>query len=159
MLSLACWHFYKLSSSSAEESDSSSHVESSSDSEELCGAVCDKYEPYTHKPLAKRRWNNEQDLEQDEDASSSYDDLDVDGISPRILAERYEQNIAVNEWCKCGQCAIEKLVGSVEYRRCPEVVDTLGKMVFDCYPTRRLSSNHEQGSANFSWKFASSSGW
>ena len=104
-------------SSSSDESDSSSPQESSSDSEELRGVVYGQYEPYVHEPLASNRSNKRQ--------------VDLDGLSPGVLAERFKSKVDVKDWCSCGQCKVEHLVGSLEYRCCREVVDTTGKMAFD----------------------------
>jgi hypothetical protein len=112
-------------SSSSDESDSSSPQESSSDSEELCGVVYGQYEPYVHEPLASNRSNKRQRT------SSSNDEVDLDGLSPGVLAERFKSKVDVKDWCSCGQCKVEHLVGSLEYRCCREVVDTTGKMAFD----------------------------
>eukprot|EP00112_Aurelia_sp_Birch-Aquarium-sp1_P006815 Seg1745.3 transcript_id=Seg1745.3/GoldUCD/mRNA.D3Y31 product="hypothetical protein" protein_id=Seg1745.3/GoldUCD/D3Y31 len=48
-----------------------------------------------------------------------------------VIAARYEREVNVREWCQCGKCDVEKLVGSLEYRCCREVIHTSGKMVFD----------------------------
>ena len=47
-----------------------------------------------------------------------YDEKDLDGLSPRLLAERYEKEVAVKDWCLCSHCKSENLVGSLEYRCC-----------------------------------------
>ena len=112
-------------SSSSDENGSSSPQESSSDTEELYGVVYGQYEPYAHEPLASNRSKKRQRT------SSSNDEVDLDGLSPRVLAERFDNKVDVKNWCNCGQCKVEHLVGSLEYRCCREVVDTTGKMAFD----------------------------
>ena len=78
-------------SSSSDESDSSSPQESSSDSEELCGVVYGQYEPYVHEPLASNPSNKWQCT------SSSNDEVDLDGLSPGVLAERFKSKVDVKE--------------------------------------------------------------
>ena len=93
---------------------------------EDCGVVYGQYEPYAHEPLARNRSiDNRKD-------GNPRDEVDIDGLSARILAARYEKDVNVTDWCKCGNtCKIGNLVGSLEFKCCREVVDTCGKMAFD----------------------------
>ena len=111
-------------SSSFGENDSSSLHEYSGDAEELYGVVYGQYEPYGHEPLASN-WSKKRQC-----TSSSNDQVDLDGLSPCVLAERFDNNVSVTNWCSCGQSKGEHLVRSLEYRCCREVIDTTGKIVF-----------------------------
>ena len=65
--------------------------ESSSDSEELCGVVYGQYEPYAYKPLASNQSNKQKHT------IFSNDEVDLDGLSPRGLAERFERKVDVTD--------------------------------------------------------------
>ncbi|KAK3701249.1 hypothetical protein QZH41_012941 [Actinostola sp. cb2023] len=56
---------------------------------------------------------------------------DRDGLIPEVLEARYEGRIPVNQWCTCGHCHVEHLMGSLEYRCCKELRPAVGFMVFD----------------------------
>lgn len=124
-------------SSNSDDSDSTVSGNSSADSED-CGVVYGQYEPYAFEPLAR---NRSIDIQGPADRR---DETDIDDLSPRILAARYEKKVNVGDWCKCGKmCKIENLVGSLEYRCCREVVDTVVKMSFDGMKEHSCITEHE----------------
>lgn len=114
---------------SGSSSETSSSSEDTSSEVEEAFVVYGKYEPYAHEPLASK--SSAVDSSNNESVETNENDVDIDGLTPSILAKRYEQEISVQDWCKCENCSGEKLVGCLEYRCCREVVDTTGKMVFD----------------------------
>ena len=108
---------------------SSSDFDISDDSEQSSGdygVVYGNYQPYANEPLARR---NPDDEERGRRRRNEVED--PDGLTPEVIAARYEREVSVRDWCQCGKCDVEKLVGSLEYRCCREVVHTSGKMVFD----------------------------
>ena len=40
-------------------------------------------------------------------------------------------NDVLENWCSCGKCSLEQLVGALEYRYCQEVAGQGGKLSFD----------------------------
>lgn len=58
-------------------------------------------------------------------------EADQDGLSPATLRSRFEQEVLVNEWCQCGECASENLVSALEYRCCREISQASQKLTFD----------------------------
>ncbi|KAJ7339691.1 hypothetical protein OS493_006111 [Desmophyllum pertusum] len=89
--------------------DSTSHESSSEsgDSEEM--EVVGIVQPYADELLAHTS-------DEDED-----DEEDHDGLTPAVLRARFENTVSVNDWCTCGECAKEILVGALEHRCCMEV--------------------------------------
>ncbi|XP_015767112.1 PREDICTED: uncharacterized protein LOC107345868 [Acropora digitifera] len=75
--------------------------------------------PYADEPLAHSS-------DQSED-----DENDQDGLSSAILRGRFQDEVPVNDWCACGECAKENLVGALEYRCCQEIAAARQKLTFD----------------------------
>ncbi|XP_065060192.1 uncharacterized protein LOC135687538 [Rhopilema esculentum] len=59
------------------------------------------------------------------------EEADEDGLSLAAIERRFERVENVNEWCKCGKCSVQNLVGAREYRCCWEVHPAFGKLTFD----------------------------
>ncbi|KAK3743476.1 hypothetical protein QZH41_003290 [Actinostola sp. cb2023] len=97
--------------------------EESRDSDDDWEGIASQYSPYQDEPLA--------DDTDDETDYGGEEELDIDGLTPTVLAERYERTVTVDSWCRCEHCSVETLVGSLEYRCCREVAHTSGLMVFD----------------------------
>lgn len=113
-------------SDSDESCNESDHSESSSSSSraELGNSEEENMveEPYQDEPLAS---DSDQDLEDGDE------ETDVDGLRPSTLKARFEGQINVNEWCKCQHCHGEALEDAMEFRCCHEVINAIGKLVFD----------------------------
>ncbi|XP_068696444.1 uncharacterized protein [Montipora foliosa] len=75
--------------------------------------------PYADEPLA----HSSDESEDDEN--------DQDGLSPAVLRGRFQDEVPVNDWCACGECAKENLVGALEYRCCQEIAAARQKLTFD----------------------------
>ncbi|XP_015772695.1 PREDICTED: uncharacterized protein LOC107350946 [Acropora digitifera] len=79
--------------------------------------------PYGHEPLAE--------VCNDRNSDSKDEETDSDGLTPAVLAARFQRTVTVNSWCSYEGCKDEMQVGSQEFRCCSEVVHSSGKMVFD----------------------------
>ena len=114
----------ELSTSSQRTVDSPDGSFSADSENEDMFVVAGQYEPYQNEPLAPPDRQNVAPLRQGED-------LDKDGLSPQTLAQRYQRQIDLESWCKCGKCSLELLVGALEHRCCMEVAELGGKLTFD----------------------------
>ncbi|KAL9979185.1 hypothetical protein ACROYT_G016807 [Oculina patagonica] len=59
------------------------------------------------------------------------EDEDEDGILPSVLEQRLEGEIAVTDWCTCGNCSRTHLVGAREFRCCLEIAEARRQFTFN----------------------------
>ncbi|XP_065067784.1 uncharacterized protein LOC135693278 [Rhopilema esculentum] len=102
------------------DSGRSDNSASSSSGEEDYGVVrLQGFAPYQDEPLAIAG------------QPTFHFEEDKDGIPRAVLAARQEQRIIVEEWCSCGKCKADRLVGALEFRCCTEVAEANGKLTFE----------------------------
>eukprot|EP00795_Rhopilema_esculentum_P017079 gene17079-8596_t len=117
------------SNTSDHESISTAGISSETSDEENYGVVLlGAAVPYQGEPLA-RPGGGQQDNRDDKD-----------GLSRETLAARYEGHHFVEEWCRCGECHIDLLTGSLEYRCCREVQEAIEKLVGVAEDTRCITA-------------------
>ncbi|KAK3752526.1 hypothetical protein QZH41_005138 [Actinostola sp. cb2023] len=64
--------------------------EESRDSDDDWEGIASQYSPYQDEPLA--------DDTDDETDYGGEEELDIDGLTPTVLAERYERTVTVDSW-------------------------------------------------------------
>eukprot|EP00112_Aurelia_sp_Birch-Aquarium-sp1_P007097 Seg1775.3 transcript_id=Seg1775.3/GoldUCD/mRNA.D3Y31 product="hypothetical protein" protein_id=Seg1775.3/GoldUCD/D3Y31 len=104
------------SKSTANGSSEESQAAGSSSEHEIT-AIASVFQPYQDEPLAQ--------------AVAVGHERDPDLLSPATLEERFEGRSTMERWCKCRLCNDSKLFGAREYRRCKEVAEAYGKVVFE----------------------------
>ncbi|XP_065069592.1 uncharacterized protein LOC135694689 [Rhopilema esculentum] len=118
------------SSSSSDASITESNnatLNESSDEEGFAKVYGAVFMPYQYEPLASDN-SDESEGADDEGTDQAQDE---DSIRPSQLRDRFERNVALNEWCACNKCSVGRLVSAREYRCCREVHAAYGKVVFD----------------------------
>ncbi|XP_068713257.1 uncharacterized protein [Montipora foliosa] len=96
-------------------SNENSSDESSSDEMQVVGIA----QPYADEPLAHTS-------DEDED-----DEEDQDGLIHAVLRAIFEDEVTVNDWCMCGECAKKNLMSALEYRCCMEIAQVRQKLTLD----------------------------